>query len=330
VVACAANEPYVMPLAVMLTSLVERLDRRRNLSIHVVDGGIPPADRDRLAASLKRANVSIGWIPARSSPVRELPVWGRLHPAVYQRLMVPEMLPESVDRAIWLDCDVVVQQDVGRLWDVDVGDHHLLAVQDMIVPYVSSFMGVAHHEELGIPASAKYFNAGVMVMNLALWRPDDVAAQVVAYLNEYHDDVVFLEQEALNAVLAEKWGELDPRWNQNASVTGQPFFKQRHLDAWTYARLVDDPWIVHFTGRIKPWSTRKQSPSRTLYHRYLDATPWAGWRPKKSLAGVLLGAYESSPPRRVLYPAEKWGLEAMRRLTRRRRRHLVRASGADA
>ena len=316
VVACAANGPYVMPLAVMLTSLVDRLDPRRELSIHVFDGGIPARDRERLAASLRQPNVTLEWVPAQSSSLQGLPMWGRLHPAVYQRLMLPAMLPESVHRAIWLDCDIVIQQDLGRLWDADLGDRHLLAVQDMIVPYVSSFMGVAHHAELGIPAAAKYFNAGVMVMNLALWRRDDVAGQVVSYLTEYRDDVVFLEQEALNAVLADKWGELDPRWNQNASVAGQPFFRPRHLDARTYERLVADPWIVHFNGRIKPWSTRKPSPSRGLYQRYLDATPWAGWRPKRSVAGFLLGAYESSRPRRILYPTEKWVVEAMRRLTR--------------
>jgi lipopolysaccharide biosynthesis glycosyltransferase len=325
VVACAANERYVMPLAVMLTSLVDHLDPKRQLSIHVVDGGIPPVEREQVGASLRGANVSIEWIPAKSSRP-DLPTWGRLDPAVYQRLMLPGMLPESVHRAIWLDCDLVIRQDLGRLWDVDLADRHVLAVQDIIVPYVSSFMGVAHHADLGIPADGKYFNAGVMVMNLPLWRDHDVLGQVVTYLDEYRDDVVFLEQEALNAVLASKWGELDPRWNQNASVAGQPFFRPRHLDARTYERLVSDPWIVHFNGRIKPWSTRKPSPSRRLYQHYLDATPWAGWRPPRSVAGFLLGAYESSLPRRILYPTEKWAVEGMRRLTRKRSRGAA-ASG---
>jgi lipopolysaccharide biosynthesis glycosyltransferase len=238
---------------------------------------------------------------------------------VYQRLTVSDALPDAVSKAIWLDCDLVVQHDLGALWDTDVGDRYVLAAQDMNVPYVSSFLGVRHHAELGIDASAKYFNAGVMVVNLALWREHDVVERAVEYLHRYGDDVVFLEQEALNVVLAGKWRELDLRWNQNASVSGRPFFKARHLDERTYHRVVRDPWIVHFNGNIKPW-TIPESASSALYFRYLDRTPWAGWRPTKTVASALLGAYDSSRLRNVVYPAEKRGLDVLRRFTRRRLR----------
>jgi lipopolysaccharide biosynthesis glycosyltransferase len=323
VVACAADERYVMPLAVMLTSLVDRLDPRRALCAHVFDGGISRADRERLSASLGRSNATLRWITSRPEALPKLPVWGRLSPAVYQRLMVPQLLPESVGKAIWLDCDVVIQHDLAALWDTDLGDRYLLAAQDMVVPYVSSFFGVKHHAELGIDASARYFNAGVMVVNLALWREHGVVGRVVEYLHRYRDDVVFLEQEALNAVLAGKWGELDPRWNQNAGVSGRPFFKARHMDERTYRLVVQDPWIVHFSGNIKPWMTT-ETPSTALYFGYLDKTHWAGWRPARSVTSVLLRAYESSRLRNVVYPAEKWCLEALRRLTRRRLRRRPR------
>jgi lipopolysaccharide biosynthesis glycosyltransferase len=319
VVACTADAAYVMPLAVMLTSLVEHLSPDRALSVYVLDSGIPAADRARLSASLERPGIAINWIAAATA-LPDLPVWGRLSRTVYQRLAVPDLLPETVTKAIWLDCDVVVRQDVARLWDTDLGDKYVFAVQDMIVPYVSSFMGISRHAELGLPATAKYFNAGVMLVNLALWRADGVTDRVIAYLDRYRDDVVFLEQEGLNAVLAGRWGELDPRWNQNASVSGQRFYRPRHLDAATYERVVRDPWIIHFSGRIKPWTTRRPSASRAVYYRYLDQSPWRGWRPRRGVAEFLLGAYESSRLRNVLYPAEKWGVEAARRLTRRRLR----------
>jgi len=317
VVACAADGQYVMPLAVMLTSLVDRLDPRRSMSVHVIDSGIPVADRKRLSASLRRSNVELRWIPSGLSTLPDLPVWGRLSAAEYERLMIPRVIPESSRKVIWLDCDMVIQRDLGELWDTEVGDRYLLAAQDMIIPYVSSFLGVKHHAALGIEPSAKYFNAGVMVVNLGLWREHRVVDRVVEYLDRYRDDVVFLEQEALNAVLAGKWGELDPRWNQNASVAGRAFFKARHLDERTYRQVAEDPWIVHFSGNIKPW-TVPESPSTASYFRYLDATPWAGWRPPRTLKGFLLGAYESSRLRNVLYPSEKWLLEALRRLTRKR------------
>jgi lipopolysaccharide biosynthesis glycosyltransferase len=317
VVACAADQGYVRPLAVMLTSLVERLDPGREVCAYVFDGGIPPADRERLEASLA-ANATIRFIASDSAAFDDLPIWGRLSRAVYQRLMIPALLPEGLGKAVWLDCDMVIRRDLAALWDTHLGERYLLAAQDMIVPYVSSFLGVKHHARLGIEPDGKYFNAGVMVVNLDLWREHDVVGQVVAYLRRYADDVVFLEQEALNVVLAGKWGELDPRWNQNASVSGQPFFKARHLEERVYRGVVEDPWIVHFGGNVKPWMTGK-GPAASLYFRYLDKTAWAGWRPARSVNSALLAAYESSRLRNVVYPAEKWFLETIRRLTRRRR-----------
>jgi hypothetical protein len=162
VVACAADGRDLMPLAVMLTSLVDCLDPQRALSAYVFDGGISAADRERLSASLERANVGLRWIPSRPSALPDLPVWGRLSPAVYQRLMIPDSLPERLSKAIWLDCDLVVRHDLGALWGTDVGDRFVLAAQDMNVPYVSSFWGVKHYcgrlsEEKGLALLLRAF-----------------------------------------------------------------------------------------------------------------------------------------------------------------------------
>lgn len=315
VVACSADRRYVMPLAVMLTSLVARLDPHRSLCVYVIDGGISPADRSRLAECLRRPNVRVEWVPGQPASRPELPVWGRLQPAVYERLAIADYLPESVRKAIWLDCDLVVEEDLGRLWDMDIGDRSVLAVQDMIVPYVSSPMGVARHAELGLPGSSKYFNAGVMAVNLSLWREHDVAARVMAYLERYWDDVFFLDQEGLNVVLAGHWGELDPRWNQNAGVSGRSFYRATHLDEATYERVVNDPWIVHFAGYLKPWGAYGEPRSRALYFRHLDRTPWAGHRPDSRLPALALGIYESSRLRDLLYPLERRALKLARRLS---------------
>jgi lipopolysaccharide biosynthesis glycosyltransferase len=329
VVACTADEGYVMPLAAMLTSLVAHLDGRRALHIYVIDGGIRPADRHRLADSLKRPNVSLEWVPSRSRSRPELPAWGRLQPAVYERLAIPDYLPDSVRKVIWLDCDLVLERDLSPLWDTDIGDRYALAVQDMIVPYVSSPMGVARHTELGIASSSKYFNAGVMSVNLALWREHRVAEQVMDYLERHWKEVFFLEQEGLNVVLAGKWGELDPRWNQNAGVSGRSFYRPRHLDRATYERVVNDPWIVHFTGNLKPWGAYGDPRSSAIYFRYLDATPWAGHRPRRGIRHLLLKAYETARLRDALYRLEKRAIGTVRRVSRRRSRRQSRdpASG---
>ena len=154
--ACAADERYVVPLAVMLTSVVTHVDPSRRLAIHVLDGGVPPRERDLLSAALGRPNVEVRWHTAAAASLERLPLWGRMPVTTYQRLRAPELLPPELRRVIWLDCDLVTTVDVGALWDVGLDGRHLLAAQDIVVPFMASRGGVSRHADLGIPGDAKY------------------------------------------------------------------------------------------------------------------------------------------------------------------------------
>lgn len=314
VVACAADEGYAMPLAVMLASLSDRIDPARGASVYVLDGGLTSESRGRLARSLPHDTVELHWVDVESSALECLPVWGRMSATTYTRLLLPMLLPSSIDRVIWLDCDLIVNADLSTLWSRPLKGHHVLAVQDMIVPYVSYPDGIATYEALGLERQAEYFNAGVMVVNLERWRSDDVPGRVLEYLHSYEQKVVYWDQEGLNAVLAGDWGALDPRWNQNAGVAGRSFYRPGHLDGETYRRVVEDPWIIHFSGNLKPWMLHDTTdPARALYFHYLDRTPWAGWRPRRTLWNTIVGQYETSRLRKLLYPTEKRGLGLFRK-----------------
>lgn len=318
---CAADARYVMPLAVMLGSVVEHLRAGVGLTTYVLDGGLLAADRERLEAVVGTRDVALRWIDADPRQVADLPTWGRMPSTTYQRLSIGGALPAEEPKAIWLDCDVVVTTDLTRLWETDLGGSPVLAAQDQLVPFVSSRDGIRRWRELGLPAGAKYFNAGVMVIDLDRWRDEDLGSQAGSYLRRYRDDVMFWDQEGLNAVLCGRWSELDPRWNHNASVAGRPFFKARHLAPVASRALADDPWIVHFSGTVKPWVAANVADwPRTLYFRHLDRTPWAGWRPRRTPARALVGWYESSRLRHLLYPAEAWAMRLLRAGTQGRGR----------
>ena len=319
VVACAADAGYAMPLAAMLCSAASALDPRRSLTAFVVDDGLGPENRARVGASLPDG-VRIRWVAGDRDAVAGLSTWGRMPRTTFQRLLVPDLLPPEVRRAVWLDCDVIVLADLGRLWDEDLGAHHLLAAQDMGVPLVSSHLGVPGYAALGIPADAKYFNAGVMVMDLERWRREDVAGRVARYLAGRGSAALFWDQEGLNAVLHDGWGEVDVRWNVNASLARGGFYHPRHLGPDAQRAVAEDPWIVHFCGNLKPWRMHDTGdPARRRWFEQLDGTVWAGWRPAATPARRLAAAYETSRLRRVVHPMESRVFEALAMLSRARR-----------
>ena len=318
VIACGCDARYVQPLAVMLQSALANLGPGRTAVVHVLDGGIGVQGRERLVRSLGEWGGGIHWIPVTESAFAGAPLWGRMPVATYFKLGLADLLPSAVRKAIWLDGDLVVTGDIGRLWELDLAGRHLLAVQDSIVPLVSSRFGIAAHQRLGIPADAKYFNAGVMVVDLARWREDDVAGRALAYLREHRDRVYFWDQEGLNAVLAGKWGELDARWNFNTSVPAGRRLPAGNGDGGAgEARRRELPWILHFAGTRKPWLYPGADEHRALYYRYLDTTAWAGWRPRPTVTGTIIGLYERSRLRDTLYPLEQWAMRVVRSVSRR-------------
>jgi hypothetical protein len=82
-----------------------------------------------------------------------------------------------------------------------------------------------------------------------------------------------------------------------------------------YRNVRDDPWIIHFSGHLKPWHYPLESPAHASYFEYLDKTAWAGWRPRRTFASTLVTKYESSAWRTIAYPAEAWLVRLWRRLT---------------
>ena len=305
VIACASDEHYVRPLAAMLQSVAENLHAERSAEVYVFQSGISEKLQRDVSRSWPPDRLEAHWITADASSFAGLPLWGRMPVATYFKLAIPDLLPDSVAKAIWLDCDLIVMDDVAKLWDQDISSAHAGAVQDSVVPLVSSACGIRFHQDLGIDPNAKYFNAGVMVVDVAAWRRDEIRRRATEYLRRYHESVTFWDQEGLNAALAGKWVEIGSGWNHNASIPGKS------------ARGKATPSIVHFAGGLKPWSFRTAESLRSVYYEYLDRTAFAGWRPAPSVSGLALSLYERSGLRSLVYPAENIGMRMIRRLSRR-------------
>lgn len=311
VVACAADDAYAKPLAVLVRSILAHLHSSRRLNLYIVDMGITPPSKERLIRSWPADRLRIHWLTVDPSTLAHLPVWGRMSIATYQRLLMGRLLPPEVSRVIWLDCDAVVMTDLTTLWDTPLEGMMIAAAQDLVVPYLGSKFGVGRYAEYGLKADTPHFNAGVMLVNLEAWRQGEVAERSFEYLAKHSKEVWFWDQEALNVVLAGKWMVLDPRWNQIASVAGRWFFRPEHLNETTYRRVVHDPWLVHWAGSIKPWTFRSRRLRHRQWFEYLDQTAWKGWRPRWTIRGIAMGLYDAGA-RNLLYPMESWVLKAQR------------------
>jgi lipopolysaccharide biosynthesis glycosyltransferase len=306
-IVCSADAGYLLPLTVMLVSVRAHLPAHRHLDIHIIDEGIREPEKARLARSLDVETVTISWHTPDRSRLVGVPLWGRMPLCTYNKLLVPDVLPEEVHTALWLDCDTLVLGDISALWDGGTGGYAVLAVQDSLVPLVSSDMGVARYRELGLRADAKYFNCGVLLMNVQRWRQLNVRDRALEYVKTYARDVVFWEQEGINAVLSDQWGSLDRGWNWSVSVGAA--FRQRSIHP--------DVKIAHFSGNLKPWKHDGDNPYYARYYEYVDRTTFAGFRPVRRWHTAALRSYEHTALRRIFLRSEHFGLKLWRSLTGR-------------
>ena len=305
VVVCGTDGSYARPLSVMLRSAVDNLAQDCSLLAYVLYSEVSEEDRDRVRRSISDTRCTIRWISVDTSTIAGVPLWGRMPVSTYFKLFLTDLLPVEVTRAVWLDCDVLVCGDLAELWNTELGGYEAAAVQDQLVPLVSSRGGVARHRNLGIAADSKYFNAGVMVIDVAAWRTRHVTTKALDYLKRQWKSVVFWDQEGLNVALAGRWSELPPRWNYNVSL---PFNRRPAGRA--------SPMILHFAGMLKPWIYRTRDPEWSQYIEYLDRTAWRGMRPRRTLVALAVSLYERSGVRRVLHPLETIAMDAVRRMSR--------------
>jgi lipopolysaccharide biosynthesis glycosyltransferase len=271
---------FARALAASIESALDHLGGDHWLDIHIIDGGLTRRNLARIDRSFAQRACRLSWHRPEDRRLRSLKVGGAITVATYYRLLIPDLLPTQ-DKAIYLDADLVVRGDLAALWRLPVGDRHLLAVQDQGVRLVSGPYGLSNYQSLGIPSSAKYFNAGVLVLNLAKWRREGTAQAVVDYVRDHHEHIRFHDQDGLNAILWNSWGELHPRWNQMAQFLKVRSSEEGPFDADTHRAVASDPQIVHFSSADKPWRFGCQHPAAALFFGYLDRTEFRGYRPTR-------------------------------------------------
>lgn len=291
----AADEGYAMQLAVAMRSLIDHLSAAARCRLFIIDAGLSEASKARCQTAWQDQRVELRWLPAPLGLIEGLPVSDHVSRASYLRLLLDDLLPEAVSKAIYLDADLVVRRDLVELWEVPLAGHTVLAVNDLGSPRFDAARGlpnywrcrdhlvtgtpVPNYRELGLDPAGRYFNAGVMVIDRERWRQERIGPRAVEALERFREHVVWWDQYALNVTLAGRWGPLDHRWNQVAHVHAYPSWRESPVDRETFRRVRDDPWVVHFCSASKPWHSDCTHPWAPAFFDVLDTTPWRGWRP---------------------------------------------------
>lgn len=250
----ASNDAYVPYLDVAIISIISNASKENNYEIIVLETEISKENQEKLLKH-SRDNIKIKFYDVREmlEPIKKtLPDMFYYTLAAYFRLFIETAFPQY-DKAIYLDCDLVVLTDIAKLYNIDIGDNLVAAAyeqntdrDDNFRNYVKNIIGIPHKT---------YFNSGVMLMNLKEFRKFKVQERFLNMLTTYNFDCLAPDQEYINTICHGRVKYLPTGWNKHSF----PEPPEGDLNICHYA-LANKPW--HYADTINGeyfWEYAKES-----------------------------------------------------------------------
>ena len=101
--------------------------------------------------------------------------------ATYYRLNLAEILPERIDKVLYLDGDVICRKSLVSLWNTDISQCAVAGGPD------ASETAFEKENHLHLQHWNGYFNAGVLLINLRWWREHHSTEAFYSFINEHRD-----------------------------------------------------------------------------------------------------------------------------------------------
>ena len=261
------DDAFVEPMAVCALSILQA-NPDEQFIFHVIIDWISPDNLERLKQTALRHAMCIYLHFVDVSVFDSFSSSVFYTKAIYYRLLMPYLLEEDIDRALYLDADILCLHGFSSLWTMRIQDYVLAAVEDQVpvgthVKHEAD-SSVERLRALGIPCHW-YFNSGVMLVNLPLWRQEKVFERVLSTLQQYHKVFTLWDQDALNAVLHDNVLALEKKYNFMYSVC----YVETPIPA------LEKISLLHYASRYKPWQAWCSHPLQKLYLQVRKQTAWA-------------------------------------------------------
>lgn len=260
-----------MPTGVMIYSACVN-NAQGSITFHlVIDESVTPENQKKLEDTVTPFNNQIRFYKVDSTPFRSFPGLSErksITQATYYRLFLTEILPQSLEKVLYLDGDIIVRQSLTELWNTDI-EHCSIAAVNHPEIIVSDFFS-----RLGYPAELGYFNAGVLLINLKRWRENNVVDSFIDFIEQHHKGLVAHDQDVLNYILKDDKKALPYKYN----LMSCSIYKRLENDKAYYEDIKDaisNPTVVHFL-LAKPWwvYNRHLHPYRSTFFKYRNQTMW--------------------------------------------------------
>jgi lipopolysaccharide biosynthesis glycosyltransferase len=283
VIVIAADERYIDALPAFVSSLA-----LHNPELAVPIACLVPADRhEYVLQRVQAVFAGAGMEPEMhvvGYPTAGLRTRGYVTVTGYFRLLIPDIL--RAKRALYLDIDTLILSDLQPLLSIDLKGAPLGAVRDILNPYLGSPLALRGDVLPPELAMRPYFNAGVLLMDLDLWRSEAIGRSAMSLIERNDARLRFMDQDALNLIVSGNFTELDPAWNMYPTPSTVVDLKSAGLTVLADSIIGGQPAsddvsigadvkIAHFIGSPKPWTSSYPTSSAGATYRWYQERLWS-------------------------------------------------------
>ncbi len=274
-----SDDNYAHLLGISLTSLYENNKLERTLNVFIIDDGISQNNKQRIIRTAERYNREINFFDADMSiSLNNIGKWPK---NIFYRLFFITIFGNELkdDRILYLDCDTIVVDGVGELWNIDLEGKACAAVYEC--------MGKRHKKNCSLKDELPYFNSGVLLMDVHRWKKLDIEKKVQQVLYKNADTKMeYPDEGIINYLLQDNIKVLKPRYNL---TTIKCVFTYKELKMYRKSRFMyspadysdakNNPCIIHYTNNFlvrRPWQSgiKNEHPLAAYFSKCKDNSEW--------------------------------------------------------
>lgn len=277
------DEAFATQACTMILSVCENNKSFRDIAFYVLDTGIKEESKAKITSMLAFYNRKIYFIDTQKiiDSLTELGIspYQGINMGVYLKGMLNTLLPNDLERIIYIDCDAVVDGSLEEIWKLDFGDKAIAMAADCMNKRIKEGYGFA---------SQYYYNTGVMLINLSNWTKKGCEKKYFDYILENKEKKYeWADQDLINASLSEDCIKISPKYNWISLYEVYSYEElgkiyglddKNYYAKEQYAEARNHPIIYHFPSVFigRPWFRDELLQNQEVFDKYLysDHNPW--------------------------------------------------------
>ena len=272
----ASNNEYAPFLGISLYSLLKNNADVEYIDIYVLDNGISDKNILHLEKMTEQFHRKISFIDISNLEKRfcfQINSNG-YNITTFARLFLSDLLPQNVDKVLYLDSDIIIQTSIKGLWDTDITDFLLAAIPEVYMPEKKkAYIDLAKDDI--------YYNAGVLLINRRNWEKESLKKSFLQYYQKMSGSLLYNDQDIINHCCKGKITSIHPKYNFEPNVYYFPYSYMKKINKYyfsgskqEYKEMIANPAIIHFLGDERPWVIGNRNPYSHIFYSYQKESGW--------------------------------------------------------